>query len=220
MTTPDDVETTARYLAGDPLDAPRPDLDRIKRLLAHSATWQHPRPELTESIVHQITTQNGSRSAAPSAPAPSARSRGRGVIPIAAGVSIAAAAALVIGVLFTGDNASQPSVESANHLTLVGTTLAPSATATAEIMETPSGVAILLSVEGLDPAPEGSYYQAWVKGPTGLVAVGTFHLRSPATEPLELWSGVDPTNYPTLTITLEPEDNNPTSSGHLVLTSP
>jgi hypothetical protein len=80
-------------------------------------------------------------------------------------------------------------------------------------------VAITLDVSGLAPAPKGSFYQAWVKGPRGAVAVGTFHVRDgeSAEEPIELWSGVDLADYPTITVTLEPEDGDPASSGTVVL---
>jgi hypothetical protein len=57
-----------------------------------------------------------------------------------------------------------------------------------------------------------------MKGPRGLVAIGTFHLRGgPGT--VELWSAVSLADYPTITVTREPEDGNPASSGQVVLTN-
>lgn len=101
---------------------------------------------------------------------------------------------------------------------LAGTRLAPGASATAKLHATPSGLAIELDVSGLPPSPRGYYYQAWMKGPRGLVTIGTFHLRGgPGT--VELWSAVSLTDYPAITVTREPEDGNPASSGQVVLTN-
>ncbi|HEX5301999.1 MAG TPA: anti-sigma factor [Streptosporangiaceae bacterium] len=101
---------------------------------------------------------------------------------------------------------------------LAGTRLAPAASAVAKLHATPSGLAIELDVSGLPPSPPGFYYQAWMKGPHGLVTIGTFHMRGgPGT--VELWSAVSLAGYPTITVTREPEDGNPASSGQVVLTS-
>src|SRR6185437_3019822 len=100
---------------------------------------------------------------------------------------------------------------------LAGTRLAPAASATAKLHATPSGLAIELDVSKLPPSPPGFYYQAWMKGPHGLVTIGTFHMRGPGT--VELWSAVSLADYPTITVTREPEDGNPASSGQVVLTS-
>jgi hypothetical protein len=109
------------------------------------------------------------------------------------------------------------------ELALAGTDLAPGARAEATRRRTSSGCAVTLRIEGLDPAPPGSYYQAWVRGPRGAVPIGTFHLRDVSgvhegdDEPIALWSGVDPAAYPEITVTLEPEDGDPASSGRTVL---
>jgi hypothetical protein len=106
------------------------------------------------------------------------------------------------------------------ELAMVGTDLAPGARAEATRRPTPSGCAVTLRIEELDPAPTGSYYQAWVRGPRGTVPIGTFHLRDVQEgddEPIALWSGVDPAAYPEITVTLEPEDGDPASSGRTVL---
>ena len=101
---------------------------------------------------------------------------------------------------------------------LAGTRLAPAASATAKLHATPSGLAIELDVSGLPPSAPGFYYQAWMKGPRGLVTIGTFHMRGgPGT--VELWSAVSLAGYPTITVTREPEDGNPASSGQVVLTN-
>lgn len=69
------------------------------------------------------------------------------------------------------------------------TELASGASATAQVEELPSGVALELDVSGLPSLP-GTYYQAWIKGHDGLVTAGTFHMRG-GDDVVELWAGVD-----------------------------
>ena len=129
----------------------------------------------------------------------------------AAVAALLAAAAVVIGIVVTRGPVT-------TDVDLAGTRLAPAATAVAKLHATPSGLAIELDVSGLPPSPPGSYYQAWMKGPHGLVTIGTFHMRGgPGT--VELWSAVSLAGYPTITVTREREDGNPASSGQVVLTS-
>jgi hypothetical protein len=99
---------------------------------------------------------------------------------------------------------------------VAGTELAPGASAVATVEDTGSGVSIELDVSGLPPAEPGTYYQAWVKGPDGLVTVGTFHMRG-GDDKVDLWSGVPLDRYPTLTVTLQDEDAGQESSGRVVL---
>jgi hypothetical protein len=130
------------------------------------------------------------------------------ILSAAAGLVILAGA---LGVLLrAGGDGDGHSVE------VAGTELAPEASAVARVEETGSGVAIELDVSGLPPAEPGTYYQAWMKGPDGLVTVGTFHLRG-GDDSVELWSGVPPDRYPTLTVTLQQEGAGQESSGRVVL---
>ncbi len=99
---------------------------------------------------------------------------------------------------------------------MAATELAPGASGTARVRPTGSGVEITLDLQGLAPAPEGFYYQAWVKGPRGLVTIGTFHARRDARN-IDLWSGVDLADYPTITVTLQREGDGAESSGQVVL---
>jgi hypothetical protein len=48
------------------------------------------------------------------------------------------------------------------------------------------------------------------------VSIGTFHLRG-GDESVMLWSGVDPTDYPSIWVTLEDEDGDATASGVVLL---
>jgi Anti-sigma-K factor rskA len=129
----------------------------------------------------------------------------------AGALALLAAAAVVIGIVVTRGPAT-------TDVVLAGTRLAPAASATARLHVTPSGLAIELDVSGLPPSAPGYFYPAWMKGPRGLVTIGTFHMRGgPGT--VELWSAVSLADYPAITVTREPEDGNPASSGQVVLTS-
>jgi hypothetical protein len=135
---------------------------------------------------------------------------------LAAGLLVVAG---IAGALLTGDDdpGAGDEVAGGERFALTATELAPGADATALVRDLPAGVAIRLDVNGLAPAPEGSYYQGWVHGADGTVTVGTFHMRG-GDGWVELWSGVDAVRYPELTVTLEREGDGPGSSGDVVLT--
>lgn len=127
-------------------------------------------------------------------------------------VGIAAALALVVGVSALTGEATREGVE----LALAGTDLAPEAEGLVEIVDTPNGTVLLLDVSGLPPAPEGSYYEAWVRQDAQVgVSAGTFHLRGGGGE-VELWAGVTAEDYPLFTITIQ-DEADPVSSGRVVL---
>ena len=81
---------------------------------------------------------------------------------------------------------------------------------------TGSGLSISLTIDGLPPAEPGTFYQAWMRGDIGSVPIGTFHARE-GDGPIELWSGVDVADYPTMTVTIQQEGAGPESSGIVVL---
>jgi hypothetical protein len=188
----------------------------VSGVLADEATWAQPPPELADAIMARIALE----------PTPLGARRKRWTRPLLGTMAaVAAAVLIVVGVVVT-DPFSDDGTGTGQEVALAGTELAPDASATADLRNTPTGVSITLDVRGLAPAPLGFYYQAWVKGPAGLVAIGTFHMRGEdaaagdgdeQTEPVELWSGVDLANYPDITVTLEPEDGDPASSGQRVL---
>ena len=180
---------------------------RLRALLADPDGWAEPPAGLLGQILAGTGTGTGSAAG---------RDDRRRQIQMrrtvrAGAAALLAAAAVVVGIVVTRGPAT-------TDVALAGTRLAPAASATAKLHATPSGLAIELDVSGLPPSPPGYYYQAWMKGPRGLVTVGTFHLRGgPGT--VELWSAVSLADYPVITVTREPEDGNPASSGQVVLTS-
>jgi hypothetical protein len=88
------------------------------------------------------------------------------------------------------------------QLALAGTDLAPMAKAGVEVLDRGDGYALVLATDGLAPAPDGMYYEGWLRSVGGdSVSIGTFHLRE-GDGIVVLWSGVSIEDFPTLTITL------------------
>lgn len=178
--------------------ADRPALDRLRETLAEPALWAEPPGDLRERAAADLTTRE-----------PRARRGGR--------LRLAAIAALVVLLAGVGtwwwlDSRPRPPDW---EVTLVGTELAPRATGVVLGWETPHGTAIWLEVTGLDPAPEGHFYELWMVGEKGFVSAGSFR----AAPGFELWAGVRLEDYPRLGITLEPDDGNPDRSGVKVMGS-
>jgi hypothetical protein len=99
--------------------------------------------------------------------------------------------------------------------TLTATALAPGAHGSVDVTRNNAGFHISLDARGLPRLPAGEYYQAWLKNKAGtLVPIGTF---SSSDGRIVLWSGVSPTDFPTLTVTIERTDNVQQSSGRRVL---
>jgi hypothetical protein len=196
-------------------------VERVRSRLDSDDTWAEPPAGLLDSILAGIeqerTVEEAGRVDEPGPAgarvadlAAARRNRQRTVLGWIGGLAVAAAVT-VFAVLLT--RAPQ-----GTEVTLAATPRAPGASAKAWIHDTDTGLAIRLDVHDLPPAPVGYFYQAWMKGPRGTVTIGTFHDRAGSGQ-VELWSGVSLADYPTLTVTLEPEDGNPASSGVVVLTS-
>lgn len=176
----------------------------LRQSLAAPAVWAQPPATLEEDALTALRAARASAN-------PGTRegtSKGRVALWL-----IAAAAAVTIGFLTWNMGTDRPD----STLALRGTELAPSASATAEITERPSGFEVVLDVENLSPAAEGTYYQAWLKDSRNtLVTIGTFHARESG-EGIVLWSGVDPDSFNQLTVTLQRTGEGAASSGDVVL---
>lgn len=203
--------------ASDPRDeSTRETATRFRDLLAADAVWAEPSPTGVDDLLAAIQTESGGTVPAAPATAPAAqprvpsRRRSRRLMLVAAAAGIVAVAG-VVGILVRSadDGAGQ-------DFAVAGTELAPNASGVGTVEETGSGVSIELDVSGLPPAEPDTYYQAWVKGPDGLVTVGTFHMRG-GDDHVDLWSGVPLDRYPTLTVTLQQEGAGQESSGRVVL---
>ena len=208
-----DFLDNGRYAAGKGDESTRDTAVRFRDLLAEDAVWAEPSPTGVDDLLAAIEAEPGGRvAAATPAAGPRTRSRGRSrrLMLVAAAAGIVALAGLVGILVRSADDGG------GQDFAVAGTELAPSASAVATVEETGSGVAIELDVRDLPPAEPGTYYQAWVKGPGGLVTVGTFHMRG-GDDKVELWSGVPLDRYPTLTVTLQQEGAGQESSGQVVL---
>lgn len=178
-------------------------LDRIRSLLERAETWAEPPAGLLEDILEATD-----REPARVMPAPRRRPR---YLP---GLSIAAVLAIVlVGLILFLDQG--PAEQDDMVVALAGTELAPGARGEARIDETPAGWYIRLQVDGLPPAPEGSYYEGWLWREGEGVSIGTFHLRS--SEPIALWSGVSPDEYPVVRITLQDVGGGPAASERVMM---
>lgn len=193
---------------------PLPALDaRTEVLLASESMWVQAPDGLWDSVAAAIRAESSPTAPVRSLDAHRARRpRGR-VAAWAAGLTVAAAAVGVGGYAAGGGFAPGPD----SAFALSGTDNARGASARGALRHTPSGLELELDVQGLPPAPEGAYYQAWLKGEEGAVTIGTFHARRGGDD-IVLWSGVeDVERYETVTVTLQQEGGGPASSGVVVL---
>ena len=93
----------------------------------------------------------------------------------------------------------------------------PDASGDVVLREEPSGFSVTLNVAGLPPAPERTFYEAWVVSEEhGKVSAGTFHIREPQDD-ITLWLGVDPAGYDAITVTRQPVDGGTLADGVLML---
>jgi hypothetical protein len=126
-------------------------------------------------------------------------------------VGAAAAAALVValGVSVLDRSTSTQRYAAA----LAPTDLARGASGTAKLTRTTAGWRIELHSSGLPRLDNGRYYEAWMANHAGvLVPIGTFNEGPVVT----LWSGVSPSDYPTITVTQQ-SSGDVASSGKRVL---
>jgi Anti-sigma-K factor rskA len=207
----------------DPADAG--ELDELRTLLADPAMWEVPGQHLEDAVVAAVTgaasRETGAERSDPAAstqraaggrPAPRARRRSRrSVLAWAGGAAAAAAIVIAIAIGVSSGTGTHATTFSA---ALSGTSLAPGATGQATLTQTTAGWHVTLHVSGLPRLDNGRFYQAWLKNAAGvLVPIGTFNQSGDVT----LWSGVPPTQYPTITVTRQQANGNQASSGQRVL---
>lgn len=198
--------------------------DDVLALLDDESVWAEVDSGLLEgaiaSVMAEVNAQDSTTEPVLPAPAPVIDLASRRRVQWGSAL-LGAAAALVlcVGALVVFQAGDGQPRDSDVELALAATELEPGAGGLAAVTTTPNGTRIVLSTSGLPPAPEGSYYEAWLRtGPEAGVSAGTFHLRSGADAEIELWAGVAIENYPLFTVTLQPE-GLATSSGQVVLTA-
>ncbi len=99
------------------------------------------------------------------------------------------------------------------EVALPATDLAPDAAATVSGWNEEAGTRMVVDIEGLAPAPAGSFYEFWLSNGPVHISAGTFQTSGE----IELWSGVARADYPRLWITLEPIDEDESPTTHTVL---
>lgn len=198
----------------DSLDDPSDrELAALEAVLAHAQAWEDPPPDLEHAVVAAIVAEADAWEAGPGAEVSTITSdldarRGRRTWSPGSVLAAAAAVAIVVAGLVVTTRDGSDGVAFA----LTGTEAAPGATASVTISATPAGMKILLDAEGLDGAPDGYMYEAWVGDGDIGVSAGTFHLRG-GDDPIELWAGVTGPEFRRLWVTLEPIDDDAASSG-------
>jgi hypothetical protein len=174
----------------------------VRAILAEETTWAESPPGVGDRILADVSDL--AATATPTSP----------VRPRAVAAAIIAAAAVVVLAIGIGSIVSggdEPVVA------MAGTELQPGATGEATLGAAENGWWIRLDLTGLPAAAPGTYYEGWVWDDDGAgVSIGTFHLRG-TQEPVVLWSGVDPAEYPSIWVTLEDEDGDPAASERIVM---
>jgi hypothetical protein len=186
------------------------ELGLIADLLADPSTWAEPDPALEDRVVRAVAAAPAGPATGPASRRRARRGRGRGFLYAAS--AVAASVAVLAGVVAASDGGGSTADFSSR---LTATALAPTARADARISKNSAGFRVELDAHGLRRLTHGAYYQAWLKNARGgLVSIGTFSSSDGA---VVLWSGVSPTEYRGITVTVEPDDDDPASSGRRVL---
>lgn len=119
---------------------------------------------------------------------------------IRTGIAAVIGLVVLVAVLVTG---REPGPEW--EVALIPTEEAPTASAVVAGWSQPGGTRLRLDVRGLDPAPDGHIYELWFSNKDRHISAGTFS----QADDLEMWVGVQRSDFPRVWITLEPLDADP-----------
>lgn len=165
-------------------------LEAARNVLAVSAVWEEPPPELEDQVVGLIT---GRRQV------PATHRWFRYGVGIAAGVLVVATG---VSLLL---NRADWRVDMAAS--------SPGVVADIAGWNTAEGTRLALHAKGLGSAPEGYVYELWFSAGADHVSAGTF--KDPSN--VRLVVGVARLDYPHIWVTLEPLDGDPAPSSSVVL---
>ncbi len=185
------------------------ELSLLVDLLGDPSTWAEPTAGLEDSVLQAVLdAEPVDGAAAVRERRAHPRRRTRVVVSL---VAAAAAVAIVVGAVAAVRR--EPRAMFTSRLT--ATALVPAARASAEIYRGGAGFHVTLDASGLTTLPNGEYYEAWLKNASGtLVSIGSF---SSSEGKIILWSGVSPTEFDTMSVTIEATDGNQGPSGKRVL---
>lgn len=186
-------------------------LDALREQLGEPAIWDEPGDDLEDRLMAAIHAERPRRQQVTDL-----ADRQRELQRRRQGFWVAAAAAVIVALIATvAVLARLDDVD--RRVVLAGTGPQPEASAEVRTRDTSSGIEIRLDASDLPRAPDGFFYEGWMNGPSGLVSIGTFNSGAGT---VVLWSGVSLDDYDEITVTLEPEDGDPASSGVRVLAGP
>ena len=197
------------------------ELEHLPALLAEAAPHVDVPVDLEARTFARIEDEAGSGTVARGAGA-NARRVGAGLrrmLAVAAGFLLVAGAVGLVANLLSGstdDNGTAIRLISASG---------GNATGEAKVRATPQGRSVALKVEGLPPAPAGSYYECWFVGAgdtlatPNRVSVGTFEVPDSGEHTVEMTSAASAARFPNMGVTVEPDDGSPQRTGDKVLVS-
>jgi anti-sigma-K factor RskA len=199
------------------------ELEHLPALLAEAAPRVDVPIDLEARTFARIEDEARRGTTAPGAGrAPDTRRVGAGLqrmLAVAAGFLLVAGAVALVANLVSGSGG-----DGATIIRLISATDA-TARGEAKVRSTPQGRAVELKVEGLPPAPAGSYYECWFVGDgdtlatPNRVSVGTFAVPDSGEHTVEMTSAASVERYPRLGVTVEPDDGRPERTGDKVLVS-
>jgi hypothetical protein len=200
------------------------DVELLDALRAALTPARVPDPARVAALRTAVAERAAAASGPPGAPValvPPARPRHRWRVPMGVGIGAAAAVAafLLGGVLAHRDDPVRPDPEFA------ATLVSPDGDATATVTGTKVGIGRVVRLASIDLPilPTGELYEVWFVGPgdtpelPNRISAGTFHPDADGRSRVELTAAVDPALYPTVVVTAEPADGDPSPSGVEVL---
>lgn len=165
----------------------------IRETLAEDAVWAEPSLDLADQIVASI--------------APTPRPARRSWIGWVAAIAVVAVALGSLAIVRSRPEAADW------ESTLVGEGIALGSTVDIAAYEHSRGTELILTPHNLPVAPEGTYYELWFANDASIVSAGTFATGFPVT----LYIAALRDDYPRMGVTIELVDDDPSSSGDVVL---
>lgn len=200
-------------------------MQEAARLLEVAAPPFEAPPGLEQRAIDAVRAANANPSAgfeprlAP-APAPRRRWFDRPLLPALGAAVGALLLGAVLGLYFsdTDDGPSGP-------VEIRGSLVSPARDAVGSVTVTMLGIGrdIDFFTDDLAILPKGEYYELWFVGPDDTpsspnrISAGTFHPDENGVSDVSFTAAVDPAQYPTIEITAEPGDGDPTATGKVVM---